>query len=369
MFGNDKIRDELKADIRSYADNTPEATEDMLDCSLGINPYGYPGGAADAVSDFSIDRLIQYPHGDGAKTAVADYWNAHADAGIGPENVTLTDGSISALTLLINVFAKKDAEMVCFLPTFTDVAEYSKMMGMKVSGVELKKQDNYRAPVDELIDRISYDTGLVYIDSPNNPTGQSFAAGEIERVLGKCESSGVYCIVDEAYGDFLPAEESAISLCKKYECAVFVRTLSKGFGLAGARAGYIIAGSDILKIAAKISNPYMMNGFSRELACAVLNCGGEPYAHGGDFAKIKGALRDACGDKIIMAVTDDRVPICMLRHVDEDVDLQKYLLRENILTCSGQEFEPLGKNCVRLRVPAVEEAGRLISSVRKLAGQ
>ncbi len=68
-----------------------------------------------------------------------------------------------------------------------------------------------------------------------------------------------------------------------------------------------------------------------------------------------------------MAETDDRVPICLLRDVDEDVDLQRLLMNENILTCSGSEFEPLGKNCVRLRVPTISEAGRLIKAIKKVA--
>ena len=67
-----------------------------------------------------------------------------------------------------------------------------------------------------------------------------------------------------------------------------------------------------------------------------------------------------------MAETDDRVPICLLRHVDENVDLQQLLLDRGIITCSGAEFEPLGKNCVRLRVPAISDAGILIEAFKKL---
>ena len=364
MFGHDKVRSELKVDVRSYADNTPHADENTLDCSLGINPYGYPDSVIDVIKNFDIDRLYQYPHGDEARQAVVDYWAGHAF--IEPGNVVMTDGSVTALTLLINVFARKDAELVCFLPTFTDVVEYARMMGMKVSGVATHIEDNYAEKVDELIAAITRDTSLVYIDNPNNPTGQTLSLDDLRKVCERCEELGVYCLIDEAYADFIPIEESAVNLGPEFRCMISVRTFSKGFGLAGARAGYIITNKELVEFISKISNPYMMNEFSRALTRAVLTNPTQPEAHGADFSIIKGALRDACGDKIIMAATDDRVPICLLRHTDETIDLQAYLMKENVLTCSGREFEPLGSNCVRLRVPVLADAAKLIQAFRRL---
>ncbi|MGC2871688.1 pyridoxal phosphate-dependent aminotransferase [Ihubacter sp. rT4E-8] len=364
MFGSDKIRDLLKVDVKSYADHTPKSDESTLDCSLGINPYGFPDKAAEVISNFDVNRLYQYPCGDEAKKAVVDYWAGKAD--IEGENLVMTDGSISALCLLVNVFAQKDSELVCFLPTFTSMVEYARMMGMKVSGIATSQNENFREDVDQLIDAITEKTSLVYIDNPNNPTGQTLCLDALRKVLEKCEKLGVYCIIDEAYADFIPVEESAVNLGAEFKCMISVRTFSKGWGLAGARAGYIITNKELVEFIGKISNPYMMNEVSRALTCEILKNTVQPCNHGIDFAIIKGALRDACGKQIIMAETDDRVPICLLRHVDETMDLQEYLMKGKILTCSGQEFEPMGKNCVRLRVPTISEAGRLIEAFKRL---
>lgn len=364
MFGSDKIRDLLKVDVKSYADHTPQSDENTLDCSLGINPYGFPDKAEEVIKSFDVNRLYQYPHGDAAKSSVVEYWAGKAD--IEPENVVMTDGSISALCLLVNVFAAQDSEVVCFLPTFTNMVEYSRIMGMKVNGVKTREEDNFRENVDELIGRITERTTLVYIDNPNNPTGQTLTLDEMRRVLEKCEALGVYCIIDEAYADFIPVEESAVNLGPEFKCMISVRTFSKGWGLAGARAGYIITNKELVEFIGKISNPYMMNEVSRALTSEILKNPVQPHVHGIDFAIIKGALRDACGDQIVMAETDDRVPICLLRHTDEGVDLQGYLMKENILACSGEEFEPMGKNCVRLRVPTISESGKLIMAFKRL---
>ena len=137
-----KIRDELLPEVRSYADNTPLADKDTLDCSLGINPYGFPDVVIDIVHSFDVNRLYQYPHSDEAQEAVVKYWQDYAF--IEPENVVMTDGSISALNLLVNVFAKPGAEAVMFMPTFTDMVEYSRMMGMKVHGVANSSEDNFK---------------------------------------------------------------------------------------------------------------------------------------------------------------------------------------------------------------------------------
>ncbi|WP_083844324.1 pyridoxal phosphate-dependent aminotransferase [Mogibacterium timidum] len=359
-----RIRDELIPEIRSYADNTPVADEHTLDCSLGINPYGFPDVVIDIVRNFDVNRLYQYPHSDEAQEAVVNYWQDYAF--IEPENVVMTDGSVTALNLLVNVFAKPGAEAVMFMPTFTDMVEYSRIMGMKVHGVVTSAENNFKEDVNRLVGTINDNTSFVYIDNPNNPTGQFLSNAELERIISKCEEMKVYAIIDEAYADFIPREESAVMLGPKYSHMISVRTFSKGFGLAGARAGYIITNKELVKYIKKVSNPYMMNEMSRAITAAILNYDVQPVEHGTDFSIIKGALRDACGSKIIMAETDDRVPICLLRHVDDDIDLQRMLMNENVLTCSGSEFEPLGRNCVRLRVPTLKDAGKLIKAIRNV---
>ena len=124
-----KIRNELLSQVRSYAGHTPHAAEDTLDCSLGVNPYGFPPVVKEAFAAFDPDRFYHYPHSDAPQKAIVDYWADYAF--IEPENIVLTDGSVSALYLLCNILAKKGAEVVGFLPTFTDMVEYSRMMAMR----------------------------------------------------------------------------------------------------------------------------------------------------------------------------------------------------------------------------------------------
>ena len=356
-----KIRNELLSKVRTYAGHTPHAEAHTLDCSLGVNPYGFPHTVREAFAAFDPERFYHYPDSDAPRKAIVDYWADYAF--IESENIVLTDGSVSALYLLCNILAKKGAEVVGFLPTFTDMVEYSRMMAMRYVGIPARQEDNWRLEVSDLVDAISADTSLVYIDRPNNPTGQTLSLDDIIRALDRCEQLGVYCIVDEAYGDFIPREESAVTLGPKYKNIIIVRTFSKGFGLAGLRAGYIITGQELIRYIHKVSNPYMMSELSREMAAAALADRTYGDCHSGDFSAMKSQLRALCGENLTMAATDDRVPICILQHIDPRADLQELLLAHGVLAVSGREFEPMDSNSVRIRVPRAEELPRLLAAV------
>ena len=221
--------------------------------------------------------------------------------------------------------------------------------------------------VSDLVDAISADTSLVYIDRPNNPTGQTLSLADISRVLDKCEELGVYAIVDEAYGDFLPEDQSVLQCWGKYDNLIVTRTFSKGFGLAGLRAGYIVASPQVTACLARISNPYMMNAVSRTAAAAALTARGHGTLHTAEFAAAKVALRQAGGSVIRMLETNDAVPICTLCHKDPSVDLQQLLYDQGVLTVSGADFEGLGANTVRVRVPEQQSVSRLIDAVAAAA--
>ncbi|MBQ3077457.1 MAG: histidinol-phosphate aminotransferase family protein [Clostridia bacterium] len=357
-----RFREELMAETRSYAQSTPHAEGSTLDCSLGTNPYGFPAGVEQALQEFDCRRLFSYPHGNEARAAIVKYWEDYAF--IEPENIVQTDGSISALYLLCNILARPGARVVGFLPTFTDMVEYARVMGMNYVGIATRREEGFRRNVDRLIEAVDKDTSLVYIDNPCNPTGESLPLEEISRVLEKCEQLGVYTIVDEAYADFLPREESAVTLGPSFHHMISVRTFSKGYGLAGLRAGYIISNQELIRYLNKVSNPYMMSELSRVLAAAALQSPEHAVAHAADFAAVKQAIREAGEDVISMAATDDRVPICLLTHKDPVVDLQARLLLGDVLTCHGADFEPLEQNSVRLRIPPAEDAPRVIAAIR-----
>ncbi|MEG1683739.1 MAG: aminotransferase class I/II-fold pyridoxal phosphate-dependent enzyme, partial [Oscillospiraceae bacterium] len=209
------------------------------------------------------------------------------------------------------------------------------------------------------------DTALVYVDNPNNPTGQTMPLAELERIVARARALDVYVLVDEAYGDFIPPEESILSRWG-YDKLLVTRTFSKGFGLAGLRAGYIVADPTVIGYLSKISNPYMMNELTREVVAAALEEPTHPMAHCGEFARVKETIRRQIGKNLTLLHTDDRVPICTLCHRNPEANLQRLLYANGILTVSGIDFDGLACNCVRLRVPREEAAQRLVDAIRQV---
>ena len=111
---------------------------------------------------------------------------------------------------------------------------------------------------------------LVYLDNPNNPTGQIIPLIEIEKILAAAQKQNVFVIVDEAYDDYMPKQNSAMQLVDKYDNLIVVKTFSKGFGLAGLRGGYLVLPLELVPYVGNISNPYTMSELSRSVAAQTM---------------------------------------------------------------------------------------------------
>jgi len=357
---NFPFRPQLTAEGKSYANHTPAITADTLDASLGVNPYGFPPAAAAAMAAFDPARLMDYPHSRILHEAIAACWQAYD--GPGQEELTLANGSICALYYLNNLFSQSlRREVVGFVPTFTDMVESVRCFGMTYRGIPLRLSEEGRAEISDLLPAITEKTAFVYLDRPNNPTGQTLPLSDMEEILIKARQVGAYVLADEAYGDFIPREESVLALWRKYDNLLVTKTFSKGYGLANLRCGYIAAPRELTAYLGRTTNPYLLSDLERETCAAVLRAG-DPTAHAGDFRQAKEALRGVIGHRLFMLRTDDRVPICTLA-LREEADLQALLLEKGVLTVSGAEFENLSGRYVRLRIPEKSDLPRLLTAV------
>ncbi len=204
-----------------------------IDCSEGCNPYGYPKEIEKVLERFRPELFSPYPHSMAAYRGICHYWREQY--ALQKENILLTDGSISALYIINNIFNIKDTEVVGVAPQFADFTANVKLLGMDYRPLVLKKENHFKICVEEMMNRITDRTGFVYLDNPNNPTGQIVDKKDIERLLERAQEYGVCVVVDEAYGDFMEKENSAVGLLGQYENLIVVRTLSKGFGMAGRK--------------------------------------------------------------------------------------------------------------------------------------
>ena len=143
------------------------------------------------------------------------------------------NGSDQILDLILSNFASKQTKVLTSNPTFGFFEERCKLYSIPLIAIPFS--DEMKLNIDDFVKQ-SKNADILYLDSPNNPTGFQFSKNELQKLI---KSFNGLVIVDEAYGEF--AEYSLSSMVKTQENLIVVQTLSKSFGLAGLRLGYFVA--------------------------------------------------------------------------------------------------------------------------------
>lgn len=198
------------------------------------NPYG-PSEAMRKAMTSAFDNGCRYPWSENASLIKM----IAQEVGVTEECIVLVAGSMEGLKVAGLTFGR-GGEIITCAPTFLSMMEYAALWGTEINWVPLDK--NLDFDLDEIEKRVSYETGLVFLCNPNNPTGKLLPA---DRVMDFCETVSRRTVVfsDEAYYDYItqPNYPSMVELVKKGRDVVVSRTLSKVYGLAGIRIGYLIA--------------------------------------------------------------------------------------------------------------------------------
>lgn len=341
-------------------------SRNFIDCALGTNPYGYPQIIDEAVNLLGNIPIDKYPDPlyKELKRKIADYWREVAH--IKEPNIKVGNGSIGILEKLNKVFVDKGSRVLGYCPQFPDFMTDVECNGGTYQYIALKPRNNFKFDCDEMVSAMNRDHRLVYIDNPNNPTGQVIPISIVEHIVKQAEKMGICVVVDEAYGDFMDKENSAICLINKYNNLVVLRSFSKGFGLAGIRVGYMVTGELIANYYSKVDSPFTVTAYGKYLAKLAL----EDREFAGYCRKrIKDAKQKIikCCTKMRVLETDPEVPIMTLVHPDKDVDLYEEFAKYGVLTESGEDFMGLGKNYVRFRIPL--EMDRVIDIINKIEGE
>lgn len=175
-----------------------------------------------------------------------------------PSQILLTRGSCEGIDLLVRAFCRPqiDSIIVC-PPTFSIFAQSAMMQGAKVLTAPLQRDQDFAFDRELVLERVVDNTKLVFICTPNNPTGNLIPIDDIIFIAQTLQGKAMV-VVDEAYMEFANGE-SAASLVATYSNIVVLRTFSKAFGLAGLRCGSIIAQAPIINVLTAMMLPFPMS--------------------------------------------------------------------------------------------------------------
>jgi histidinol-phosphate aminotransferase len=194
--------------------------------------------------------------------------------GVSNSEILVTRGSSEAIDILIRGFcsAGKDSILIC-PPTFDMYRVYAEIQGAGVIRVPLLRsalaREDFCLDTDGVLRGMDKGAKIVFLCSPNNPTGGSVPASTVERICSESQGRAVV-VIDEAYGEF-SSSPSSQRLQQRYDHVVLLRTLSKFVSLAGVRCGAVLARPSIIEFLGHVLPPYTFPTPSIELVSQALN--------------------------------------------------------------------------------------------------
>lgn len=191
--------------------------------------------------------------------ALGDY------TGLDSDHLLATNGSDDGLHLLCSTFLDPGDDVVVPVPTYNHFVVFAQSRGASIRTIEADSP--FRCNIEGVREAIRPDTRLVYLVSPNNPTGVLYPSDEVAR-LCKAHPETLF-VLDEAYFEF--AQVSGIRMVEEFPNLIVTRTFSKAFGLAGLRVGYLAADPRIIQGLCRIYNPKSVNTLAQIGAMAALD--------------------------------------------------------------------------------------------------
>ena len=246
---------------------------------------------------------------------------------LGPDNVTLCNGSSETIDAMMRVFLQPGDEFLLSTPTFELFPPRAELCNAKVVQVPVREED-LQYDVDGMLNAINERTKLILIINPNNPTGVFIDDADLIRF---CET-GVPLCVDEAYLDYNPDRPSKASLIKEYPQVFLSVTFSKAYGFAGVRFGFVLGTEEMIAAFNRMFLPWNVSRMSAAAAEAIIDnpeevkakvehnnrwmaifseelkkLGLKPYPANGNYMLIDGSMTGKTTEEILKSAREDRI--------------------------------------------------------------
>tara|TARA_B100000902_G_C27293467_1_gene908566 strand:- start:171 stop:1250 length:1080 start_codon:yes stop_codon:yes gene_type:complete len=264
MSINDYLRKKIKETpiydgvepSNKLSDESGISSNQIIKLNANENPFGE---ILNLTEDLSSINIHEYPDPNQKKLrlALSEYTGAKF------EQIVASSGSDELIDILIRLFLDPDDKLIDAQPTFGMYEFLAKIQGAEV--VSVSRNDDFSIDLEAISKCLDNKTKLIFIASPNNPTGNIIKIDELVELLNK----KIIVVVDETYFEF--CGESYSNLINDYENLIIIRSFSKWAGLAGLRIGYAISNPEIIKRIIQIKQPYNINSAAEHVAIKAMN--------------------------------------------------------------------------------------------------
>ena len=272
-------------------------------------------------------ELHRYPDRDAValRTDLAAYLSAQTGVDVGVENLWAANGSNEILQQLLQAFGGPGRTAIGFVPSYSMhpiIAD-----GTQTEWLVANRADDFSLDAEVAVHAIKErNPDIVFVASPNNPSGQSVSLDELRRLLEALSSqtTGIL-ILDEAYGEF-SSQPSAVNLIADFPTKLVVtRTMSKAFAFAGGRLGYLIAAPAVIDAMLLVRLPYHLSSVTQAAARAALRHADDTLASVDTLISERNRVTDVLTDMGFRVIPSDANFIMFGEFADAPTTWQRYL--------------------------------------------
>lgn len=307
--------------------------------------------------DLTQNALNRYP--ECQPKAVIDNYARYA--GVKPEQVLVSRGADEGIELLIRAFCEPGQDAVLFCPPTYGMYSVS----AETFGVEYRTvlaRENWQLDLQGIADKLD-GVKLVYVCSPNNPTGQIINPQDLRSLLEMTRGKALV-IADEAYIEFCP-QATLAGWLSEYPHLVILRTLSKAFALAGLRCGFTLANEEVIALLMKVIAPYPLSTPVADIAAQALSPQG--------IAAMRERVAQIVAERVFLVNALRDIP-CVEQVFDSETNyilvrmtassaVFKSLWDQGIIL-RDQNKQPSLSGCLRITIGTREESQRVIDALR-----
>jgi histidinol-phosphate aminotransferase len=340
------IKKFVRSNIRSLS--AYEAKE--IPCKVKLDANESPYGFRNALKIISEIKTNRYPDPEAKrlKKLVAK------GIGIKQGNILHGNGSDELIYYLIVTFG---GPVLYPVPTFSMYGIISQALGEKKIAIPLDKM--FDLDMDKILSAIKKERPkLIFLSSPNNPTGNCFSS---ERIFKIIEASSGIVVIDEAYQPFA-SEKGLVPMLNDYENLVVIRTMSK-IGLAGLRVGFLIADEEIINEVNKVRLPFNVNSISQTVALEVLKNGKLLNSYIKSIVSERGKLFNEMSKIKGIKPYPSEANFILFKSESPD-RIYKGLLKKGILV---RNMNSIINGCLRVTVGKPEENRIFINALQEIA--
>ncbi|MDO5971081.1 histidinol-phosphate transaminase [Flavivirga aquimarina] len=280
---------------------------------------------------------------------------------IDAKNILLGNGSDEVLDLIFRAFCEPNKDNIIILPpTYGMYSVLANINAISIKEVQLS--NNFQPQVETILNIADNNSKILFLCSPNNPTGNSFSSQSIEELLNKFKG---IVVIDEAYIDF-SEEISWVDRLEAFPNLIVTQTLSKAYGMAGIRLGICYASTNIISVLNRIKPPYNVNELTQQRAVQQLNKKDLATNQINDILKERAFLISKLESVSFITKIYPSDANFVLVKVDDATKRYDQLIDKGIVI-RNRTTQPGCENCLRLTVGTKEENEILIKELLSIS--